>query len=241
MAIHRNIVQRNRYVKQKLNDWKKKDESLKTEQLLNKDTAGDNNKAQENIAKDWEIPRKALHSIIVIARNTLLVAFPIVLVADILRFNNASFNNLYIKVMGFLMRETEKRYKINGVVFYLAGCIGSLSLFPKDIAVMSILILSWCDTAASFFGRKYGQHTFKLRNGKSLAANLVIDERSWIPERSVLSLPLLVLLTGIIGGASELIDLWGLDDNLVLPLAAGSFLWMLLRGLGLGTGESMLY
>ncbi|CAG8848711.1 1414_t:CDS:2, partial [Racocetra persica] len=29
-------------------------------------------------------------------------------IADALRFNSVSFNNLYIKVLGFLMRESEK-------------------------------------------------------------------------------------------------------------------------------------
>ncbi|CAG8449044.1 14976_t:CDS:2 [Acaulospora morrowiae] len=276
MAIHRNIAYKNRYVKQKLNDWRKQNGILEAEQLL-KDINGINNTTQVK-TKDLEIPRKALHSSIgfitlylypttdpILVRNSLLVVFTIVLTADLLRFNNATFNELYIKVMGFLMREKEKKHKINGVVFYLAGCIGVLSIFPKDIAAMSILILSWCDTAASFFGRKYGHYTYRFSNGKSLAgtlgaiaigslaalmfwgvvtrqdqSNLTINERSWIPERSAFPLLLLALLNGIIGGVSELIDLWELDDNLVIPLAAGSFLWMLLRGLGLGIGESWI-
>ncbi|CAG8709114.1 2895_t:CDS:2, partial [Ambispora leptoticha] len=70
------------------------------------------------------------------------------------------------------MRDYEKNEKYNGVIYYLAGCIGALSIFPKDIASLSIIILSWCDTAASYIGRIWGHHTYKFKNGKSLAGTL---------------------------------------------------------------------
>ncbi|CAG8576433.1 2096_t:CDS:2 [Dentiscutata erythropus] len=249
MAIHRNITSKGGYhLKHKLRGLKKR----KKQGLTSNDE--DNNIQQTK--KEWEIPRKLLHT-------------SIVSVADALRFNSVSFNNLYIKVLGFLMRESEKYGKINGVVFYLAGCIGALSIFPKgefmdnlfvkyesrDIAAISILILSWCDTAASFIGRRYGHYTYRFSNGKSLAGTIgaiavgsmaallfwggglqfhKIEVENWIPDKSALSLPALCLITGIVSGISELIDVGGLDDNLVIPLAAGSLLWVILIGLGLG-------
>ncbi|CAG8601792.1 774_t:CDS:2, partial [Scutellospora calospora] len=232
--IRKKTLKRNEFggyhLKHKLKDLKKR-----------KNQENQRNDIQQT-KKDWEIPRKLLHT-------------SIVSIADALRFNSNTFNNLYIKVLGFLMRESEKYDKINGVVYYLAGCIGALSLFPKDIAALSILILSWCDTAASFIGRKYGHYTYRFSNGKSLAGTLgaitvgsmaallfwggglrfhKIEVENWIPDKSILSLPALCLLTGIISGVSELINLGGLDDNLVIPLASGSLLWVTLVGLGLG-------
>jgi len=59
------------------------------------------------------------------------------------------------------MRDSEKT-RINGVVWYLIGVIFVLTLYPRDVAVVSILILSWADTAASVFGRLYGHRTMKL-------------------------------------------------------------------------------
>ncbi|KAF0512012.1 phosphatidate cytidylyltransferase Ptp4 [Gigaspora margarita] len=261
MAIHRNITSKGGYhLKHKLKGLKKR----KKQGLTRNDE--DNN--IQRTKKNWEIPRKLLHASIgflvlyiypsaepIQTRNILLIVFVIVSIADLLRFNSVSFNNLYIKVLGFLMRESEKYGKINGVVFYLAGCIGVLSIFPKDIAAISILILSWCDTAASIVGRKYGHYTYRYSNGKTLAGTLgaitvgsitalvfwggglqyhKIDVENWIPDKSVLSFPTLCLITGIISGVSELIDLGGLDDNLVMPLASGSLLWIILVGLGLG-------
>ncbi|PWY99135.1 hypothetical protein BCV70DRAFT_212499 [Testicularia cyperi] len=122
--------------------------------------------------KSWEIPRKIFHSSIgfivlylytsgtdlnVIVRN-LSYFLGIVVSADVIRLNNADFEWLYERVLGFLMRESEKD-KVNGVVWYLVGVITSLHFFPEDIACVSIMILSWCDTCASTFGRLLGRYT----------------------------------------------------------------------------------
>lgn len=69
------------------------------------------------------------------------------------------------------MRETEVD-GWNGVIWYLLGAYIALKFFPKDIGVMGVLLLSWCDTAASTFGRFYGRYTVRLRSGKSLAGTL---------------------------------------------------------------------
>lgn len=127
--------------------------------------------------KSWEIPRKVFHSSIGfmalycyvsgasldnVVRN-LSVFLGIVVTADVIRLNNTSFERTYEKVLGFLMRESEKE-KVNGVVWYLIGVIGSLRLFPEDIAVASVMILSWCDTSATTFGRLFGRYTPALPN-----------------------------------------------------------------------------
>jgi len=69
------------------------------------------------------------------------------------------------------MRETEVD-GYNGVIWYLLGAYIALRFYPNDVGVMSILLLSWCDTAASTFGRLYGRYTIRLRRGKSLAGSL---------------------------------------------------------------------
>ena len=57
--------------------------------------------------------------------------FAVAFLAEVLRFNSKKFNEIYIKVLGFMMREKEKTERYNGVIFYLMGCICVLSLFPK--------------------------------------------------------------------------------------------------------------
>lgn len=90
---------------------------------------------------------------------------------DVIRHRSETVNKLYIRCVGALMRETEVS-GYNGVIWYLLGAYTVLRFLPKDVGVMSILLLSWCDTAASTFGRLYGRYTFQLRKGKSFAGSL---------------------------------------------------------------------
>ena len=60
----------------------------------------------------------------------------------------------------------------NGVIWYLLGTFCVLRFCPKDVGVMSVLLLSWCDTAASTFGRLWGRYTPRVRRGKSLAGSI---------------------------------------------------------------------
>ncbi|KAI9746037.1 MAG: hypothetical protein M1818_000718 [Claussenomyces sp. TS43310] len=132
-----------------------------------------------------EVPRKALHVSIgfftlwayISGLQTssitpwLLGAFIPIASVDLLRFKWPAFNRFYVRVLGALMRETEYD-GWNGVIWYLLGVWISLGFLPKDIGVVSVLLLSWCDTAASTFGRAYGRYTPRIRKGKSLAGSL---------------------------------------------------------------------
>ncbi len=173
------------------------------------------------------------------------------------------------------MRESEVS-GYNGVIWYLLGAYLSLTFFPKDVGVMSILLLSWCDTAASTFGRLYGRYTPRLRRGKSLAGSIAaalvgagtaVAFWGWVVPRFGASLqngflfkgdltlpaPVKELLgwddtQGVVGGgwalgilgawsglvasASEVVDLWGWDDNLTIPILSGVGLWGFLRVFG---------
>lgn len=239
-----------------------------------------------------EIPRKVLHVSIGfftlrfythgIQANAitpwLLGALAIIGPTDILRHHSDRFNRFYIRVLGALMRETEVE-GYNGVIWYLVGAVIALQFYPKDIGVMSILLLSWCDTAASTFGRLYGRYTIRLRRGKSLAGSLaalamgalvavffwgwlaprtgpfpddpvngfMFQNRlslpsqaksllGWKPDQGVIeghaALAVMSLCTGLIASLSELIDVWGWDDNLTIPLLSSAGLWAFLKAFG---------
>ena len=174
------------------------------------------------------------------------------------------------------MRESEVNDSYNGVVWYLLGAWIALRFFPKDVGVMSVLLLSWCDTAASTIGRAYGRYTPRIRKGKSLAGSAAaaivgvvtasvfwgfVVPRYWGYEDSfcftgTLSLPEVVktqlgssgtdqgtiggwlalsvmsLWSGFVASGSELVDLWGLDDNLTIPVISGLGLWGFLKVFG---------
>jgi diacylglycerol kinase (CTP) len=239
-----------------------------------------------------EVPRKALHvsigffTLYLYTRGTQVRAItpwlfgalvPIASV-DLLRHRYPAFNRLYVKCLGALMRETEVD-GYNGVIWYLLGTFIALQFFPKDIGVMSVLLLSWCDTAASTFGRLYGRYTIRLRRGKSLAGSLaawlvgtatallfwgyfaprrgafyndqaggfmfqgrlalpaqVTRFLGWKDDAGViggqLALGVMSVVTGLIASCSELIDLFGWDDNLTIPLLSSIGMYGILKVFG---------
>lgn len=133
-----------------------------------------------------EIPRKFLHVSIGFLglgfyymnlqpdqiHPILLYLLVPIFTVDLVRFRWEAFNKVYIKVMGAFMRESEAHDRFNGVISYLAGLWITLRFCSKDVAIMTVLLLSWCDTAASTFGRLWGKYTPRIRRGKSLAGSL---------------------------------------------------------------------
>ncbi|GAA5984079.1 hypothetical protein JCM10908_006040 [Rhodotorula pacifica] len=119
-----------------------------------------------------EIPRKLLHSSIAGLVLWLWLSHPnlvtliralgattlVIATADILRFQFPWFERLYENALGYFMRESE-RHAVNGTIYYLVGVVWCLSFYPRDIAVLSIIMLSLCDTSASVFGRLFGRFT----------------------------------------------------------------------------------
>jgi len=151
-------------------------EAVKSSQ--SKETRIANGKLEHKSPKpkpDLEIPRKVLHSSIGFftiylyisqsdVRTVILVlwmALAAIVPADFLRFRSPKLERLYERYAGFLMRECEKN-SINGIVWYILGVNFALSFYPLDVATVSILILSWADTAASTIGRLFGSYTPKL-------------------------------------------------------------------------------
>lgn len=227
-----------------------------------------------------EIPRKALHLSIgfftlhLYSRGTrastihpyLLGALIPIASTDYLRHAFPAFNRFYIRCLGALMRESEVE-GWNGVIWYLLGAWTVLRWMPPDCGVMGVLLLSWCDTAASTVGRIYGRYTPRLRRGKSLAGSaaaalvgVLTAGVFWgwaVPRfgysegflfRGELGLPgavkrvlgwreeegrvggwvalgVVSLWSGFVASASEVVDLWGWDDNLTIPVLSGLGLW----------------
>lgn len=192
---------------------------------------------------------------------------------DVVRHNYAPFNRLYVRVLGALMRESEFA-GYNGVIFYLLGAWAVLYFFPKDVGVMGTLLLSWCDTAASTFGRLYGRYTPRIRRGKSLAGSLAafivgvgtsVFFWGWLaPTKGPLpgdetfmftgslglpgvvaeavglkatvsgglALGIMSVWSGLVAAASEVVDLFGWDDNLTIPVLSGLGIWGFLKVFG---------
>lgn len=174
------------------------------------------------------------------------VAVSIIFILDMIRFNWPYFNHLYCLTVGFLMREREIN-TINGVIWFQIGAILTFMFQKQDVSIMSILLLSWSDTAASTIGRNFGYLSPKLSNSKSLIGSFaafvtgvfscylfygiitpmypqVSTNFEYDPSTNHINLLTLSLLSGFIASVSEAIDIAGIDDNLTIPLFSGIFL-----------------
>lgn len=176
----------------------------------------------------------------------LLYAMLAIFSLDLIRFNWKYFNDLYCASVGFLMREKEVQ-SFNGVIWFLLGVVITFLTQKKDISVMSVVLLSWSDTAASTIGRAFGHLSPKISKSKSLIGSFgafltgvfacyffygyvvpaypqYATNFEYIQESNKISLHLLALLSGFIAALSEGIDFAGVDDNLTIPVLSGLFL-----------------
>lgn len=209
-----------------------------------------------------EIPRKAFHSFHGFLSLwfychgfqrrqfvwSLWLLFAVVLANDVLRLTFPKFNKVLVKWMGLFIRDSEVN-GVNGIVFYLAGLALVFTFGTKDIAMMSVLLLSWADTAASTFGRQFGKYTPKVAPGKSLAGSLasaftglvvcylfygyfvpqysqfnLADDIYWTPATSKLSIHTFALVCAFAASISEAIDVAGIDDNFTIPVLGSMLL-----------------
>lgn len=210
-----------------------------------------------------EVPRKALHSFmgfftlwiytlgISVQQSVLpILAITVLLfLNDFVRLRVPAINEKVTAWFGFILRKSEI-HGYNGTLFYAAGVLLVFLWAPKDISVMSVLLLSWADTAALTIGRRYGRYTPQVMPGKSLAGCLAsfatgvvvcylfygffdkayahvnqAGDIFWTESTSKLNLHSYAFATGVIASISEAADIGGIDDNFIIPVASAVLLY----------------
>ena len=148
------------------------------------------------------------------------------------RLRYPKFNQKVIRIWRPLMRGSEVR-RMSGVPYYLAACTIAVGLFPKPVAVLSILFLAIGDPIASLVGIRFGSLGPRFQSGKSLIGTLAaVLCCSGVAYLFTGTLPLsfsqrlaISAIGGIAGGTAELLPLQ-VDDNLSIPLVSGLVLWL---------------
>lgn len=152
--------------------------------------------------------------------------------ADFIRNRIPAFNSVVIKLMGPLMRRSE-REGVSGLPFYALGVSLSLFFYQRDIAIVSSMFLVFSDPLSSFFGVLYGKD--KILPNKSLQGAVAgfftcyLITLFYVMNSSTLGTHILVfsIIAGVIGAASELISAFNIDDNLTIPVLSGLGLTLL--------------
>lgn len=117
-----------------------------------------------------------------------------------------------------------------GIIFYLIGAYIALLLFSKNIALGSIMILAFGDSISHLFGLHYGKIKHPLSKTKYLEGTLAgfiagfLGALVFLPWHEAFFASLAAM-------AAESVEIkFGMqqvDDNLVIPFAAGAAVWIL--------------
>ncbi|MBI2107604.1 hypothetical protein HYT54_00600 [Candidatus Woesearchaeota archaeon] len=136
---------------------------------------------------------------------------------------------IHLPVWSWLLSKLErekdmKRFPGKGAIFYLIGCFIAISLFPKDIATASILILAFGDSVSHLSGLHYGSVRNPLNKKKFLEGALFGFVSALIPSLMLLR-PAEAFAGSLAAMAIEAIEIKlgadMIDDNLTIPVGAG--------------------
>lgn len=155
----------------------------------------------------------------IILRGVIILATGFLL-AEYLRMHSPLSKRLFAKVFGSALRPHEHQH-LTGATYVFTGAVLCIFLFPREIAVPSLLILSISDTFAALVGIPYGKHKFLAKSVEGSTAFLLVTIlilNVFIPGAFWLNLGVAILLT-----ITEAFPM-DMDDNFVIPILSGILL-----------------
>ena len=188
-----------------------------------------------NLLLKQEIFRKILHisaSIIPISYsmihslNDYYIAFFLFLITGlgiVLEYARERYKQVKIffsRFFNFMMRNEELAGKLTGATWLLLGCFFSVILFPKEISVVSMLLLTIGDAFAAIIGvafpyGKYKGKTISGSLGGFFLASLIIF--CFFENIN----PIVLVVGSIFAMLTELLPS-PINDNLTIPIISGS-------------------
>lgn len=157
----------------------------------------------------------------------LSVLSAVMVLIDFFRYKDRNFNQFYMRALGNILRthELNKRKTIfTGGTYLIIAFLICVLIFPRQIAIISMLILSVCDSAAAISGKIFGKKRIKNKTlegsiGFFITGVLIIfltPKMSDSFSEYYIALTALVLTT-----LFELIPL-RIDDNFSIPVFFGA-------------------
>jgi dolichol kinase len=157
------------------------------------------------------------------------------------RLRSPKLNRWVLKLWAPVMRNHET-HRMSTVPQYILASIIAIAIFPKPVALLSILYLACGDPMASLFGIRYGHLGPRFSSGKSFvgtSAGVLVCALVTAVFASFTGLTYdpavifaLSVVGGLAGGTAELLP-FEVDDNFTIPTASGFVLWLAFIGLGL--------
>lgn len=155
----------------------------------------------------------------------LLIASFVVVISDILRMMTPWGRHLYGKFFGWMTKRKEMKQEFTGASFLLVGSLTAVLIFPKNIAVISILFLTIGDPTACLVGTFLGK--IKTFSQKTLEGTAGFILAGFLVTLLIVEIPTIYkLIAAIIAGIVEMLPI-KIDDNFTVPITAGLLLLLL--------------
>ncbi len=188
----------------------------------------------------FEIRRQAVHIclgliiVILLINNILnsLILFIILIIGIIISILSRKFRIpvIYSFLKLFERKHTLKTFPGRGTISFLIGCLLVLQLFEKDIALASIMILTFGDSVSHLFGWHIGRKRHPLNCLKSIEGNIAGAIAGFLGAMFFIS-PLPALLASFGAMTAEAVELKMneriVDDNIIVPLVAGTIIYLI--------------
>lgn len=193
-----------------------------------------------NKINSLELKRKILHILVGITTLFLLIynfITPLIIFIILIVGVFVSLLSLKIRIPliswfldNFERNKDKNRLPGRGIIFAVTGSLLALQLFEKNIALASIIILTFADPISHLVGKVFGKIKSPLNKTKNIEGHIAGAIISSIFAMFFVH-PILAISGSIIAMFFESIVIEiqkiQLDDNLIIPLSAGTIMFLI--------------
>ena len=144
--------------------------------------------------------------------------------ADLLRIYWKTAEKYFLKIFSVLLREREIKDQLTGATYLFIGMTLAVFLFPKEIAIPVMLLLTIADPVAAIAGKAM---PIKKIYGKSVGGFLGFLLCALIIVTIAFGFNYIGWIVALLAAIVELIPL-KINDNLTIPVISG-YLFILLK------------
>lgn len=192
--------------------------------------------------KKLEFCRQVIHllvgliiifSYLILEKSTLLLILLFVFILAVI--TSVISKKAKIPIINFLLsnfeREHNREFPGKGFIFFLAGAMLVIKIFSQDIALMSLVVLTFGDSASTLvglLGGKYKKDPFnKYKSFYGTIAGIIISFLIGLLVVGIIESAIASIMGMVAEAVSIKLGEQEADDNLIVPLVAGTSLYLL--------------
>ena len=148
---------------------------------------------------------------------------------DLLRLLVARLNIFLYKKTAVLFKEKERK-RFSSMTFFLTAIFIIFLAFPQNVAIPATLFLIFGDLAAKFFGLIFGRTPLLGKTLEGSVAYFIFSLVFGFVFSVFAPIPFWILILGAgTAAATELISIFGIDDNFTVGLISSALMFALIH------------